>query len=345
VEEAADEIVWATSDAEIRRRAILWKVSAVSTLIGAMSRTDPLAAIIEASTFTFQMADYFETGAGSDRFGPHQRIAVEACNRLDEKAVNFLESLARGEYPQVRAAIIRWVEEHPIQSPLFARDSVVVLVSEMMQSPDTRALASLGRLELTVTDLMSRLAMYGAVLPSLARWQAELLVYDTLRTGQPLGDLLADTKELMATADRIATLSDAVPALIQAERAEILLAVQTLVNEQMSDLDGLIERHRLSIMEDIEAERIAIFDSVDAQRLDTIAALDSQGEEMMGNLKGMGIGAVSQTSIEVERMMTRAFWWALELVIIALVGLLIVMVIVRRIPQAVQAVPAVGVPD
>ena len=345
VEDAATEIVRATSDPEIRRRAILWKVSAVSSMIGAMSQADPLAAIIETTTLTFQMADYFETGAGSDRFGPVQEIAVDACTHLEERAIAFLESLAHGEFPDAREAILRWVEEHPITSPLFARDSVIVLVADLMQNPDTRAFASLGRLELTVNDLMSRLTLYGAAMPRLARWQAELLIYDTLNAQQPLGELLVDTKELLATAERVAELSDNVPELIQGEREAILLAIQTLVDRQISDLDVLVDQHRLAVMTDIETERIAIFDSIDAQRLDTIAALDTQAEKILGDLQGMGVGAVIQTSIEAERLMSRAFWWAFQIVIIALVGLLIVLVIVRRIPQAVQRVPVAGVPD
>jgi len=345
VEDAATEIVWATSDPEIRRRAILWKVSAVSSLITAMSQTDPLAAIIETATFTFQMADYFETGAGSDRFGPVQQIAVDACVRLEERAIAFLESFAHGDYPDVREELLRWVEEHPIKSPLFARDSVIVLVADLMQDPDTRAFASLGRLELTVNDLMARLTLYGAAMPRLARWQAELLINDTLNAQQPLGELLVDTKELLATAERVAELSDNVPELIQGEREAILLAIQTLVDRQISDLDVLVDQHRLAVMTDIETERIAIFDSIDAQRLDTIAALDTQSEKILGGLQGMGVGAVNQTSIEAERLMSRAFWWAFQIVIIALVGLLIVLVIVRRIPQAVQRVPVAGVPD
>ena len=345
VEDAATEIVWATSDPEIRRRAILWKVSAVSSLITAMSQTDPLAAIIETATFTFQMADYFETGAGSDRFGPVQQIAVDACVRLEERAIAFLESFAHGDYPDVREELLRWVEEHPIKSPLFARDSVIVLVADLMQDPDTRAFASLGRLELTVNDLMARLTLYGAAMPRLARWQADLLINDTLNAQQPLGELLVDTKELLATAERVAELSDNVPELIQGEREAILLAIQTLVDRQISDLDVLVDQHRLAVMTDIETERIAIFDSIDAQRLDTIAALDTQAEKILGDLQGMGVGAVIQTSIEAERLMSRAFWWAFQIVIIALVGLLIVLVIVRRIPQAVQRVPVAGVPD
>ncbi len=345
VEDAASEIAWATSDPEIRRRAIVWKLSAVSSLITAMSQTDPLAAIIETATFTFQMADYFETGAGSDRFGPMQEIAVNACVRLEERVIAFLESFAHGDYPDVREATLRWVEEHPITSPLFARDSVIVLMADLMQDPDTRAFASLGRLELTVNDLMARLTLYGAAMPRLARWQAELLIHDTLNAQQPLGELLVDTKELLATAERIAELSDNVPELIQGEREAILLAIQTLVDRQIGDLDVLVDQHRLALMTDIEMERIAIFDSIDAQRLDTIAALDTQAEKILGGLQGMGVGAVNQTSIEAERLMSRAFWWAFQIVIIALVGLLIVLVIVRRIPQAVQRVPVAGVPD
>jgi hypothetical protein len=345
VEDAATEIIWATPDPEIRRRAVVWKVSAVSSLIGAMSQTDPLAAIIETATFTFQMADYFETGAGSDRFGPAQQIAIDACSRLEARTVEFVESFTHGEYPRVREAMRRWVDEHPIQSPLFARDSIIVLVADMMQNPDTRAFASLGRLELTVNDLMARLTMYSAALPRLARWQAELLIYDTLHSEQPLGQLLADTRELLAGIDRIALLSEGMPGLIQGEREAILLAVQTLVDKQMGDLDLLVDEHRQALIQDIETERVAIFDSIDAQRLDTIAAFDDRSEEILGFVQAMGIGAVSQTSIEVERLMSRAFWGALELVMIFLVGLLIVLVVARRIPQRVQRAHVTGGSD
>ena len=76
VELSADEIISKTSDAEIKKQALLWKIYAIPAMIRSLSINDPLAAGIDAWILSVQMLQYFEDGYGKDLFGEYQDIAI-----------------------------------------------------------------------------------------------------------------------------------------------------------------------------------------------------------------------------------------------------------------------------
>jgi len=92
VELSADEIISKTSDNEIKKQALLWKIFAIPAVIRSLSMNDPLAAGIDSWILSVQMVQYFEDGYGKDFFGEYQDIAINASRLI----VNDIENIARG---------------------------------------------------------------------------------------------------------------------------------------------------------------------------------------------------------------------------------------------------------
>jgi len=92
VELSADEIISKTSDNEIKKQALLWKIYAIPAMIRSLSMNDPLAAGIDCWILSVQMLQYFEDGYGKDFFGEYQDIAINASKLI----VSDIENVARG---------------------------------------------------------------------------------------------------------------------------------------------------------------------------------------------------------------------------------------------------------
>jgi hypothetical protein len=108
-------------DPRIRRNAIVWKTNSVPIMMKHCFNDEPLAALIFAWAYANQVAEFFETGRGTDFFGPHQEIAIEASTRLEGE----LEDIAMRLLPEPRVRAFRerlteWTSEHPIDITLAA---------------------------------------------------------------------------------------------------------------------------------------------------------------------------------------------------------------------------------
>lgn len=91
VEISADEIISQSSDNEIKKQALLWKIYAIPAMIRSISINDPFAAGVDSWILSVQMLQYFEDGYGKDLFGEYQDIAITASKLI----VSDVENLAR----------------------------------------------------------------------------------------------------------------------------------------------------------------------------------------------------------------------------------------------------------
>ena len=69
VTEAADSIIHSSNDFQIDNEALFWKMNAIPVAQGSIFSKDPFAAYIDIAVFSYQMKQYFETGAGKELFG------------------------------------------------------------------------------------------------------------------------------------------------------------------------------------------------------------------------------------------------------------------------------------
>jgi len=179
VEGTADAIGAASTDTNIRKNALLWKMNAIPAGLTATVHPDALATLLDVWTLSAQMERYFSDGAGTGLFGAHQRLAIVASRELTSSAVVLLRDFMPPDlFDKAMTLGGEWVAAHPLKTQLFARDSAVELVAPLMANQGGSALSAIGGVEDRIDSLTARITIYGPFIPKLLRWQADLMVMD-----------------------------------------------------------------------------------------------------------------------------------------------------------------------
>ncbi len=279
VETAADSIVAGSDDPEIRRRAMHWKFFAVPAVHRAVFQFDPLAATVDAWVLCVQMREYFETGAGKQRFGPGQAIAVAACVRLEEDIVELGRSIRQGGDLSIGEDFVYpWAATHPITTPSLVRRSCTGALSSFTSLDATGGFAVAGAMNDQMRDLSDRITLYAHNAPRILQWQAEMALEviprlvgaereTALAALQVQSEVLTATMMEFASAERVAAMSD-----LQGER-ELIMA--RLESERLL-LEEMVVRERELLLATMRAERelvLAEVDSLAGRRLDQVTRL------------------------------------------------------------------------
>ena len=126
IEKAADAIRETSTDPQVRRRALVWKIDAVPAVQRVLLQSDPWAAIVDGWVLGFQMLHYYAEEGGAALFGSSQSLAVQACRQslaeLDE-VVNLVVQMSE-IIPQARRNTEEWARQHPLEGNYFTRESV-----------------------------------------------------------------------------------------------------------------------------------------------------------------------------------------------------------------------------
>ena len=279
VELAASSIERRTTDATIRRNALLWKARAIPEMRKACFRLGPASGLVDAWVFARQMHQlYSPGGAGATAFGPFQADAVEVSRRLEDEIRRIGESIAVS--PEARAEFERkvidpWLASHPLRDVTFARESSVARFAE--QSRDLGALAqSVGTIEELAIAIAQQARIYLADLPRQIQGEVELVRSDILSSEgvtSMQGDLHTTAVALdglSAALGRIATTAETVPPLAENERRIVLEDVNRQRALVMAAITSERELAIEAIVQALASERAALLREIDAQRVATL---------------------------------------------------------------------------
>jgi hypothetical protein len=336
IEEAADEIIAGSDDPRIRLAALEWKANAIPALREALFRPDQLGAVMDAWALAKQMEDYFETGDGRERLGPWADVALAASRDLERDFEAFLASAsASGDISTGREFIDRWAVEHPIRGSVAGRQSILNEVDDVKIKGGMGGFRTLSGVGVGMDDLSRRMEVYSAQLPKIATWQAEIMLLKML--GDEASDPpLAALPRLMETAVDLGATVEDLPDLVAAEREAILEAVRV---ERLETLE-FIRAERKAILAWASAERTAILAEFDAQR--QAATVDMQGElqqaietlqgereQTLDDAEQIGTRTIDYSIERVEGLIDHVFMRSMQLLGIALVGVLLLLFVAR----------------
>jgi hypothetical protein len=284
VEASADEIMSKTTDTSIRRQALIWKIYAIPACKAAATSADPLMAFIDTWTFVLQMTDYFETGRGKEVFGELQPIAISTSRGLELQILNSIKQRILPEgFEKAVDFVDDWVREHPIETQFFTRDSTLPLLTDVYRASPKGTLATVGSLDQGIRDVADRIAFLSDSLPREIRWQAELLMENTV-SGEKLEETLNNVNTLVKSIDRMARVVEQSP--------------------------ELIERERTAVFAEIREERKEILESIDKQRTETIQAMDEDILQAIKAIHEERVATVEDVSKRIERKVNSLFWRA-----------------------------------
>ncbi|WP_411728476.1 hypothetical protein [Methyloglobulus sp.] len=230
----------------MRRIAITNDMLAIAT--GANTYANLLDMVIFASLNRMNVEDYWMPKFYGESAKPYLLASQEVEKEIWRIAATTLK---KEQISELRAAIKTWHEQHPnVRSP---RDLGSLGFSSefarMNRSPQPGMTGSVfnlfaidplagldpATLELANTRLFAERGLFLARhMPTLIRWETELLVIQTAEMPQ-MDKLLTNTAQLSESADRFSQTAERLPGLISAERQQIVQAL----NAQQPGLTSL----------------------------------------------------------------------------------------------------------
>jgi len=244
---AAEEYARRVETEAARVQGLQWKLTAATAAIGFASGPQPKANLLDLVSLAVLNRAAVEGSASASSNAAAFEPLIEAGRALETNAwalaANFL---APAQVAELREAIVQWEQRNPgLQSVFGARPqqlASMIKTSQPRQS-DVNSVFSLVGLdptagldpavhEITLTRLFAERAMFTLQqMPSLVRWQAELLAQQV--TDQPgVRTVLTNAARLGESMDRVSRAAESVsqtaarlPDQIAAERKAVLEAL------------------------------------------------------------------------------------------------------------------------
>jgi hypothetical protein len=326
VSAAADQIAAHSDSPEIRRNALLWKINFIPACFQAAARRDALLALADEWVLYKQNLEFLESGAGKNCFGPSQEIAVAAARALDVRAQAVAKLLINGSATEANVArgtgkVEDFARKYPITSLEFQRESILIHSKDLVptESGDLAELAADVQQDVSVLQLT--LNAQTAYMPRIARWQAELLLYDldqapavASATGalKQLPDLIKDA------------VNKQVPALVASERANILASVR---QERIETLDT-VEKMRQATMESISKERLALAALIVDERGTVLKEVNAERVQTVREAHDIAMEAIATGIPAGDKLIDRFFWRLIQFIIPVLIVVITAVTIV-----------------
>jgi hypothetical protein len=295
IEQSADTISAGTTDRSVKRAAIMWKIEGVPVIRGTLFQPDPFISVFDTWVFTYQMADYFETGPGRAALGSAAPIAVDTSKKLESEVAEVATSFTKSkDITKVRATARKWALDHPIQYAIRDRETALSRVTEQDAGVDWQAGEVIAEMAATADDLHREIQIYSSQLFRQARWETELLKLD-LPTQEvlPLAERAVKSSERAATtldqltptlttaataattaataaskaadaaSDATSKIPPNIPTLIASERAAAVDAVTQDIRQTLAFFQG----ERIAAMRQVSEERVAALEGVTEERI------------------------------------------------------------------------------
>ena len=322
LEEGVDDTLADSTAAATRRHGLILKIEGTSTLLSAMLRDDPLLALADAWGYVMQLQDFYAEPEIRETYGEFADDAGEILERIERSLFGFAVGV-QTDLPvnDFESRLHVWAAANPIEGSVRRRPSMDEELAELLAvSPKRGALAAIGSLEETTAELMTRMEMYTNYFPRLARWEAELALLD-LAGDVDLRDVASDLDHIRSAAERIAGAGEGLSGIAADERSAALAA---------------LHEERLEATADLRAGREAILDAIRVERVATLLEIERVAERLLDRSGAtVRAAAVAETDRLVERVeemrarliedagdvlnqvVDRAFWRALQSLLIA----------------------------
>jgi hypothetical protein len=285
------------------------------------------------------MTIFFESGPGKDAFGLSQDIAITTAKALEARIEEIRMTMVRPEdaermLQEGREMVAKFADPHPLKSLYFRRESISGR-SDTIVLPDSASFGAIASgMEQDVITLQRTLSAYLEYMPTLVRWQAELMLYDVERSGS-VADSVSVLKEMpILVRDAMTT---QVPQLVSGQMTRALSA---LSRERMNTVAGL-EDMRMATLEFVAQERIAVVGEIDNQR---VATIEQVSEERKAALKEIGAIARDTTGLvqSVGKELIDHLMWRLAVlfgafgIVFALIGGILLGLMRSRNPRKTE---------
>jgi len=268
----ANKIIVETDDPVIRRRALKFKMEAISTSQIIVSYHDPLVSILDLWAFTVQLVNYYRDGPGRDDFGQWQDQLVATLEqfppRLRSRALRLVTDTTAVRADSI---IIHWANANPITGEIRQRPWMADTLSTIYQSQGLGAAGAMGVMAERISNLSDRIAIYYALLPDQMRWEGEVFLEDIMARNKGIRSALDSVSAISASLGRIAEIAETGSPLIDSLVAIVRMDARLLIAEALDSVDVI----RLAAMSDVDREIAVVLAAVQRERIAVLATLDT----------------------------------------------------------------------
>lgn len=261
IESAAEVIQDSTRDPDMWRLAQTWKINGTQYAQDAAFRFDPLVSFMDLYALAEQQRNYLTVGPGKDAFGQWQYVAVNAADDIHANLRSYIEGIVPAEKQHFLDSIDAWAARHPIEQSAATRPSIESVSARIIQADETSVFSALGDIQQSARSINGRVALVQQNLTKQLRWQVELMAAELLPTSSR-DSLLRGVSTIAGAVDRLATTTEGLPGLIEAQR---VATFEEIAGERMAVL-AAISGEREMVMTQLTAERMAVLEAVDQQR-------------------------------------------------------------------------------
>ena len=315
LEETADKIYNETTDPEVRKAALMWKIYGISAMNKAINMPDPIASFYNAWPLTKQSVVFFESGYGKEAFGEYYNLALQICKDMETKLDSIIIDIGGMQsFLDSEPEIDIWVGEHPIKDFYFTRESTLEYFAEWLGEERFGLGSSVSTLTEQVLELSNRINLYADILPRQARWQADFALMNYL---EDTAFILGRIDQLILSLERVAQTVDSSPDIIDYNRDLVLKDIE---RQRKETLDLLI-KERKAVINQLIKERTEVVKVIANERLIVLDQLENEREIVLEEIRKLSGDLVQQSGQEIERIVDKIFWRTV--ILIAVIGAII----------------------
>ncbi len=296
VEASADLIANSTDDVSIISNTLMWKIYSEQNLQRAIFQASPVAAMLDTWVFTEQMNQYFSEGAGSDVFGEHQSIAIEASQMLSTQFAKTVKGfVGSSSYKKHQAFVKQYVADNPIQDISFSRTSAFQDWLAYSEISEFEAITTFGSMPEVMSDMSDRMAMTTQQMPKILGWKAELYA---LHADVNAADVEQALKNISETTVKFQALMEQTPEMMtmlatdmRTELSPLLAELSELTDDKIQQLSKeretltlLLTNEREALVEMVTRERVAAVQDIDDLTQKTVEQVFKQITETLKSL-------------------------------------------------------------
>lgn len=264
VARAADSIVAASPDVNVRIAAVRWKIRATRAGVTAAMQGIPDVALADLWILCRRMNEAFAGAPDSLLFGPQSDIARDAARRLDRRAGR----LARQVLPDDRYILMeRFVADYVRENPASEgdeTDNTTLAWLEYLRAAGVESGYATGSIAEVLADVNDRLSGQTQQMSNSIGWSKDIfemrLGQDSLRmqVGAQLDSLERSFARIVAVAENLPEISDKVLEELNRQATQLIWTMNASVDNAFADFD----RQRGELQQYVSREREALVEQL-----------------------------------------------------------------------------------
>lgn len=324
VEKTADRIYYDTSDPEIKKAALMWKIYGISAMNKAVNMPDPIASFYNAWPLSKQLIIFFSEGPGKEGLGSYHDQAVEICIAFEARLDEMITDMISAEHhSDVEPRISRWAEAHPIEDFYFARESTMSIFAQWIGEGNYGIGKSVKTITEEVIELSNQLNLYVDLVPRQARWQADYALLEYMQDSS----LLYNLSTMVSSVDRMAHTVEKMPEVIEYNRE----ATMRDLDEQREKSLRLLIDERIAVISEIRKERIDVVDKIIEERMIVLDEMKKERAIVLADIRDISEQVVQLSGSEIERITDKVLWRMTIASIIMAIALIITVVLYKKL--------------